>query len=345
MLSNKTISDLPLFKRYPALASSLPYINLGNYPTPIYQVKNINAVELYIKDEGICGKRLENGTQLSGGNKGRKLEFALADAIKQNCSTVMTFSPVGSNHAATTTMYAALLGLKSICLLSHQPTSNIVRRNLLLQKYYDAELYFYKTRKLRSQAAIKHFVEHHAQQGEFPYVIPTGASYPLGTVGFVNAAFELYEQIQAGIVPEPDFIYVATGSHGTFAGLVLGCKVVGLKTKVIGVAIEPNNNNLQLKSTLSLVRTTNKYLHENDNSFPLFDWCEDDITINMDFTGQGYGISTPETQEAISFLKNNLNITLDHVYSGKAFAAVLNHIKNGFFDGKKILFLEYVFWY
>lgn len=342
IILKELMNNIPLFNYYPSLAYKIPYISLGNYPTPIYSCSNQfyvdHNMQLYIKDENVSGRILSNGTKLCGGNKVRKLEFALADAIKQGCSTTMTFGPVGSNHALATTMYARLLGLDNICLLSPQPKSEIVQRNLLLQKYYDADLYFFTSRKEREEAAFNQFQMYYSLHKNFPYVIPAGASYPLGTVGFVNAAFELSEQIQADLMPLPDVIYVAAGSLGTFAGLLLGCKAVGLPTKVIGVAIEPDINNLKIQKTLSLVKATNEYLHMHDNSFPLFDWQDDDIIITMDFSGPSYGIYTTQTEEAIEFLKNTAQITLDYVYSGKAFCAVLNHINSGFLDNKKVLF-------
>ncbi len=333
---------MQLFTRYPLLVQSIPYINLGTFPTPIYTCDNLpldgHNTNLYIKDDGVCGKTLLDGTQLFGGNKVRKLEFALADALKQGATTVMTFGCVGSNHALAVTTYAKFLGLKSVCLLSDQPNSTVVQRNLLLQQLYNAELHFFPTGNQRKQGAYHQFFSCHNNTNSFPYVIPTGASYPLGVIGFVNAAFELLEQINEGIIPTPDYLYVAAGSLGTLSGLILGCRAANIQTKIIGVAVEPDIKEVYIQKTLELIKATNKYLHTCDPSFPLFKWNEHDVTITIDFSGPDYGVFTAEAQEAIGVLQKRENITLDGVYAGKAFAALLNHCEHGFLDNKTVLF-------
>ena len=334
---------MQLFTRYSSLVQSIPHIHLGTFPTPIYTCNNLplddHNTNLYIKDDGVCGKTLPDGTQLFGGNKVRKLEFALADTLKQGVTTVITFGRVGSNHALATTTYAKFLGLKSICLLSDQPNSTIVQRNLLLQQLYNAELHFFPTDNKRKQVGAYHqFLSCHSNAKSFPYVIPTGASYPLGTIGFVNAAFELLEQINEGIMPAPDYLYVAAGSLGTLAGLVLGCRAANVQTKIIGVAVEPDIKEVYIQKTLELIRATNKYLHTCDPSFPLFEWNEHDVTITINFSGPDYGVFTAEAQKSIGMLQYTENIILDGVYTGKAFAALLNHCEHGFLDNKTVLF-------
>ena len=340
---NYNASHLPLYKSFPKLFSHIAYISLGAFPTPVILCKHMSElaehnIKLFIKDDGQCGKLLSDGTHLFGGNKVRKLEFALADAKKHEAQTVMTFGCVGSNHALATTVYAHELGLKSVCLLSNQFNSAIVQRNLLLQHYFQAQLHYYDTGALRKQDAYSRFLECYEQDGQFPYVIPTGASYSLGVLGFVSAAFELREQIQEGLLPEPDYIYVPAGSLGTLAGLMIGAKAAGLKTKIIGIAVQNIAQEVLEKRMLILLTDTNNLLHKADTEFPLYNWDAEEILVERDFAGIGYGIFTQEGTEAIRQLKEVEGIELDGVYSGKAFSGLLNHIRAGTLDNRTVLF-------
>lgn len=310
---------LPLYAVYPELFSQIAYISLGNFPTPILRCTRLSLlkehnVKFFIKDDGQSGKLLADGTSLFGGNKVRKLEFVLSDVKKHGAQTVMTFGCVGSNHAVATTVYAHELGLQSVCLLSPQPNSVIVRRNLLLQNYFNGELYYYATGQLRRQGAYQQFLNCYNQDGQFPYVIPTGASNWLGALGFVNAAFELHNQIAKGIVPEPDYIYVAAGSLGTLTGLMIGVRAAGLKSKVVGVFVENATQEALEQRILTLVTDTNNALHEMDGTFPLYHWSEQDIIVTRDFAGVGYGVFTQKGTEAIRKLKEVEGVGLDGVY-------------------------------
>ena len=158
---------------------------------------------------------------------------------------------------------------------------------MLLMHENNVEMILNPNREIRGMQTICSFVQNKYTYGGMPYFIPTGGSCPLGIIGFVNAAFELKEQIECGIMLEPDYIYVATGSCGTLTGLILGVRAAGLKTKVIGIAVEPDELvNTFAKNTTKLLRETNELLHAKDDSFALFDWHEEDVQVDLNFGGR-----------------------------------------------------------
>jgi D-cysteine desulfhydrase len=333
----------PLYRAYPQLQETLPHIVLGDLPTPIIHLSNIedsidNRCQLFLKDDGLTGMMGEEGRSF-GGNKIRKLEFLMADALIHNASSVMTFGCIGSNHVVATAVCAQQVGLRCVALLAPQEITDVVKRNMLLMREYNVEMILNPNREIRGMQTVCSFVQSKYNYGDMPYFIPTGGSCPMGIIGFVNAAFELKEQIEAGLLPEPDYIYVATGSCGTLTGLMLGVRVAGLKTKVIGVAVEPDEEvNPFVMNTTKLLRETSELLHGKDASFPLFEWHEEDVQVLLDFGGPNYGVVTPEALAAIDVMKEKENVQLDTTYTGKACAGFLHDISNGYLDGKTVLF-------
>ena len=205
----------PLFQTYPELQKSIPHLCLGSLPTPVERLTNLGAhlkiPALYIKRDDLSGAiSTDNLSHLYGGNKVRKLEFLLADALAHDAKTILTFGCAGSNHAVATSVYASQLGLKCLCVLQSQPNSRIVRQNLLLHQVYNTRLCFCATRELRKIQTLCAWLDHKYTYGDFPYIIPTGGSNPLGALGFVNAAFELQTKSSKDFYLNPTlFIFLA----------------------------------------------------------------------------------------------------------------------------------------
>lgn len=332
-----------IFSCFPGLCNKLPYISLGTLPTPVQKLKNLgeflNIPNLYIKRDDLTGKTVFDGTQLFGGNKVRKLEFFLADALYQGAKTVMTFGGVGSNHAAATAIYAHLLGIRCICLLKDQPLSPIVRRNLLLMHHCGAQLHWFPSEQERNNNAAHIFLAHKMAHGDFPCVIPPGASLPIGVVGYVNAIFELKEQITLGLLPTPDYIYVAVGSMGTLAGLLLGIKATHLATNVIAINTDPAQTSETLHEGIAtLFNETNTMLHTMDTFFSLYSLHSDDIHILHNYTGKEYGSPCQEGTYCAELMLTYENIILDNTYTAKAFAGLVHHVQEHALQTKTILF-------
>lgn len=331
-------ADPYLFKQFPQLQQTIPHSELGDLPTPIMKLEHfgneIGCNTIFIKRDDLTGKRVDQNNRLYGGNKVRKLEFLLADAIKKNAQTIITYGCTGSNHALATAVYAHELGLKSILLLKNQPNSYVVRHNLLLDTYYGAQLQLFADNAIRNAAADEMLKADHTA-----YLIPTGGSNPIGAIGFVNAAFELAHQIASHEIAEPDLIYVATGSCGTTAGLLLGLKAANIQTKVVGVCVEPEiKENMFLLRIKELFEKTNELLHARDASFPLLSFPEDDLILNKKFCGPEYGLPTPETVKAIVVFGQTEHINLECTYSAKVAAAIMDDAAAGKLQDKTVLF-------
>ncbi|MFH1066031.1 MAG: pyridoxal-phosphate dependent enzyme [Nanoarchaeota archaeon] len=310
-------SNTPLFSRYPSLQDKLPYISLGNFPTPLTRLEKLGDYlgirSLYIKQDGLSG--------LYGGNKVRKLEFLLGEALKGKASAVMTFGFAGSNHAAATSVYANQIGLDCISILLQQANAQYVRDNLLVANHFSAELHHFSGLFSAVIGSLCIRAKERILRGKSFAIIPPGGSSPLGTVGYVNAAFELYEQIYSG-APKPDKIYVALGSMGTAAGLILGLKAAGLDSKVVAIDVA-GKKFANAKKLKELIDKTGGFLHSLDSNFPLVDISLDELRIRHEFIGEGYAHFTSEGADALTLMKETERVKLEGTYTGKALSAII----------------------
>lgn len=325
---------IKLFKYYSHLKDKLPYVPLGDYPTPIQKLdrlgKEIDIAEFYIKRDDLSGK-------LYGGNKIRKLEFLLGQALRTGAKEVLTFGSAGSNHALATAIYAKQIGLKSISLLIPQTNAHYVRSNLLMSHYSSAELHHYRNMRFLLLGNIYQRLRHRLKSGKFPKIIPLGGSSPLGNIGYINAAFELRQQIMEGKMPEPDFIYVALGTMGTAVGLMLGLKAAKLKTRVISVLVA-DETFINLNKMSSLFSKTNALVHTLDPSFPKYEFSIKEQHLRRGFYGRGYASFTKEAINAIERIEKSEGIKLDGTYTGKALAALIADGEKQCLKDKVVLF-------
>lgn len=332
---------IPIFANYPLLEQNLSYKSLCDLPTPVHRLdqlgKRIGLNNLYVKRDDMSGMQY-------GGNKPRKLEFILGKALLTGTKTVMTLGGIGSNHALATAIYSRQIGLKSISMLMPQPNANYVRKNLLMSHCCNAELHLCGTgldsifnMPLVRLAVAREQLRHRLSDGCFPELIPPGGSSPLGAIGFVNAALELKEQILNGEIPAPDYIYVACGTMGTAAGLILGLKAANLKSKVIPVRVT-GEKFVNYQRMLKLIRKTNALLHSADNSFPEFVFNPTEINIRHEYFGRGYAVFTEEGMNAVSLMKEYGGIKLEGTYTGKALAGLIGDAENSELKDRVILF-------
>jgi D-cysteine desulfhydrase len=326
----------PLYRRYPALRPVLPHLALGALPTPVERLAGlegalgVHGAELYIKRDDLSGNPY-------GGNKVRKLEFLLAHAVACGFGEVLTFGAAGSNHALATAIYAKSLGLGCISMLVPQPNSHGVRKNLLLSLHAGSEIHHAPGIVMTALATIRQLGARRMRTGRLPCMIPPGGSSPLGTVGFVNAALELRLQIEAGVLPEPDCIYAASGTMGTAVGLLLGLKAAALRTRVSAVRVTAAGFTSMQKAK-RLFYATNKLLHETDPAFPLLSFPGSDFALNHDFYGNAYGLYTDKSVEAVRLFLETSGISLEGTYTGKAAAALIADARAGRLKNKRALF-------
>jgi len=305
-----------LFARYPGLASKIPYVRLGTFPTPVEHASELGGAlgiaDLYIKHDDRSGDPY-------GGNKVRKLELVLADAVAQGKDAVLTFGGVGSNHALATTIYARKLGLRTILDLLPEPPSAHVRQNLLAELGFGAELHLTSPQKidelLRQQA-------NGTLPAGSPYVIAPGGSSLLGNVGFVNAAFELADQIARAELPTPDVVYITMGTSGSAVGLAIGLKAAGLKTEVRGVRAS-STKYVSAAVARAMAEATVALLRDADPTFPNALPELTELRIVHSQVGKGYAMPTPQGEKARALAQRLAGLELDLTYTAKTFAALV----------------------
>lgn len=323
-----------LFKAFPVLEKSIPYCSFGNLPTPIQRLKSLDNV--WVKRDDLSGRPF-------GGNKVRKLEFLLPDALAKGYSGIFVRGYAGSNFVCASSLYAQKCGLDCVCLLFPQRNTSYLRRNLKLTYYWGGQQHFlvnFMDAKVRNDCVEKIFADYHNASGNNLYKIAAGGSDIVGTLGFVNAAFELKEQIDAGILPEPDYIYTTVGSCGTAAGLFLGLRAAGIKSTIVPICIEEEESPTHAAKLAQLVTDACNLLIKADPSFPNITATETDFPVRFEFVGAGYAAITQEEQRGIKFLAELEEIKLDGTYTGKTFAALLHDIERPDMTDKTILFWD-----
>ena len=295
---------------------ALPSVPLAPYPTAVEDLFRLRAAlgggpRLLIKRDDTIGFAF-------GGNKVRKLRLVAADAVRHHADTLITSGGIQSNHARVTAAAAAKLGLHCVLVANGEPPARHTA-NALLDRLLGAEMRYVPSREARA-AAVADAADELRRAGRRPYVIPVGASTPLGAAAFVQATEELFEQIDP-----PDVIVHATSSGGTQAGLVAGCLLAGVKTRVIGISADESSQSLGrdvrriidgLPALLGIDRTRLE---------------APAIEVDDRYVGAGYGIPTDPSREAIELMARTEAIFLDPTYTAKALAGLIGAVRRGDF--------------
>lgn len=330
----KDHENLPLFRKFPVLGKKLPYVPLATLPTPVERLTKVGArigvPDLYIKRDDISGEQY-------GGNKVRKLEFLLGEALRQEAKEVMTFGFAGSNHALATAIYAKQLGLPCTSLLMPQVNAHYVRKNLLASHYYHSRLHSCRNLLHLFLGICTTYLFAKMKGRKPPMLIPAGGSCPTGVIGYVNAAFELQEQVAAGEIPEPDRIYVPMGSMGTSVGLMIGLKAAGLKSRVIPVRVIEEKM-ASVNKMMHLAGKTGSLLCQLDPAFPTIKFTRDDFAVRNDCLGPGYARFTEKAVAGADLMRKEAGIILNGTYSAKAFSAILDDADQRILQDKVVLF-------
>lgn len=296
-----------------------PRIELANLPTPVIELKNLardlNVPRILMKRDDLTG--LE-----TSGNKIRKLEYVVADALANGADTLVTHGGFQSNHCRATAAVAARLGLRCRLILRAPSPKPELEGNLLLDSIFGAEITYHApdeySAKLKGLVAAAMDAERGA--GRRPYFFPVGASTPLGTWGYVRCFDELLRQL--GPATKVD-VYAAVSSAGTHAGLMLGKALAGADNwRVVGVPVSDSLDYFRKELRTLTAQTVAQYklpLTEAQLPIDLFDG----------FIGPGYAIATPEAMDAIRLLGRREGIPLDPTYTSKAFAGFLHAIRTG----------------
>lgn len=311
-----------------------PRIPLVHLPTPMRKLENLTkelgGPEIWIKRDDLTGVAF-------GGNKSRKLEYILPDMLAKKADTVVTWAALQSNWAMHTAAAAARYGIKPVLILYKRYDLPIEPDgNMLLDRILGADLRIREPLGAGSAhtedylAVAEEVAAELRAQGRRPYVVSVGGSrvmgsmtQPLGAFSYVQAFIETLEQTRAfGF--EPDHIVHSTGSGSTQAGLIVGAKGLGTKTRIVGISVSDEKKPF-MRDVIEISRATEESLGTGRIV------AEDDVIVLDEYIREGYGIVSREVTEAIRLMFTREGIVLDPVYTSKAFVGLMDLIRKGYF--------------
>ena len=300
------------------MTHNLPKASLGYFPTPLIELtrlsKTLGGPNIYMKRDDNTGLAL-------GGNKTRKLEYIMGDALAKGADTVITAGAIQSNHCRQTAGAAASLGLECHLVLGGKKPEQ-PQGNLLLDKVYGCHIHW--AGENRKGEDIPALVAQLKAEGKKPYVIPYGGSNELGAIAFIEAYKELNAQREALKVDFSHIIF-ASSSGATHAGLMLGNKMLETYSQIVGINIDKGEMDKVPfdEHIVSLANSTAQYIAAD------YQFTADDLILNSDYVGDGYGVIGELEKEAIALTAQNEGILLDPVYTGRAMGGLIDMIRTG----------------
>jgi L-cysteate sulfo-lyase len=315
------------------LLSRFPRVSLAHLPTPLEYLprlsEHLGGPHIYVKRDDCTGLGM-------GGNKTRKLEFLVADAIQKNADVIITQGAVQSNHARQTAAAACKVGMECELIFEKrvEDADDAYKNsgNVLLDRIFGANI-----REVAKgsdmNAAMEALADELRAEGKTPYIVPGGGSNPIGALGYIDCALEfMYQANRDGLVI--DHVVHATGSAGTQAGLVVGLKATSSNIPLLGIGVNAPKD-VQEEKVWQLAVETAEYVGAPG--------CvhREDIVANCDYVGDGYGVPTKAMNDAVVLLARLEGLLFDPVYSGKGLAGMIDLIKKGYFgDAENIVFVH-----
>jgi len=288
-------------------------------------VESLPRLSQELGDIRVLVKRDDQTGLAFGGNKTRKLEFLLGEALAQGAHTLVTAGAIQSNHCRQTAAAAARFGFECVLVLIGEPPVR-PSANLLLDHLFGAQIVWVKRREDRERM-LQETVDRLVVEGKKPYLVPYGGSNPIGALGYVYAMEELVaQQVQA------EWVIFASSSGGTQAGLLLGARLFGFNGRLLGISVdEPQKI---LKERVARLATETAGLLGKSLTF-----LPSDVLVNAEYCAAGYAVLTDAEREAIRLFARTEGLLLDPVYTGRAAAGLIDLARKGFFKpGETVLF-------
>ena len=313
--------------------TKFPRVRITHAPTPLEFMprltEELGGPNLFVKRDDCTGLA-------TGGNKTRKLEFLIADAIEKKADTIITQGATQSNHARQTAAIATKMGLKCEILLEDRTKSTDEAYknsgNVFLDRLYAARMHD-RAGGSDMAAEMEGLAEKLRGEGRNPYIIPGGGSNPIGALGYVVCALELVNQFNTQGLNVSHIVH-ATGSAGTQAGLVTGLEGTRSQIPVLGIGVRAPKPT-QEENVFKLAEKTAELLGVPGAV------KRESVVANCDYVGEGYGLPTPGMVEAVTMLARLEGILLDPVYSGKGMAGLIDLCRKGHFKkGENVVFLH-----
>jgi D-cysteine desulfhydrase family pyridoxal phosphate-dependent enzyme len=311
-----------------AALMSLPSIPLAPHVTPVDEMIRLRAAlgpscpRLFIKRDDLLSFGM-------GGNKVRKMQTVAAEAMAARADTLITCGGLQSNHARVTAAAGAALGMRVVLVVNGAPQSRPTA-NALLDLLFGADVRYVASRDERAPMMASVAAELEAA-GRKPFVVPLGASTATGAMGFAQGLTEI---ASAGL--RPDAIVSSTSSGGTQAGLVAGAALLGLRARIVGVSADDSSERLT-----GVVRDLLGQMAARLGARPASLGVDTDVEVDDAFVGDGYGVPTPASVEALELVARREGILLDPVYTAKAMAGLIDRIRRGEFRADQTV----LFWH
>jgi D-cysteine desulfhydrase len=300
-------------------------VSIANLPTPVHHFPRLSeqfGINLFIKRDDLT-------ESVASGNKLRKMEYVLYDAVKQSADTLATCGGIQSNHCRAVAWIAAKTGLNCILLLRGEKPQALLG-NHLIDCLLGAETRFFSKDEFQNINEIGNQVcDELAEKGNKPYYIPMGASIATGSLGYVRMVKELMEDNQTF-----DHMYVALGSGGTLAGILLGCQYFKYPGKIHGIAV--------CDDIPYFTTELNRIQQEFETHYNIsLDLSDSEQVMDDNYVGIGYALNTEDELRTLKKLAETEGLILDPVYTLKAFIGMIDHIQKGIIKpGEKVLFLH-----
>jgi L-cysteate sulfo-lyase len=300
-------------------------ITLCTLPTPLHRLEEFSrrlSRDIWIKRDDLTGFAMD-------GNKARKAEFLLADALQKHCDVILTTGAMQSNHARVIATASRKLSLECHLFLTGQkpdpPTANV-----LLDLLADACIHMVQSKEDRV-SAMEAFAKELRKDGRTPYIIPVGGSNEVGAQGYVAGFEELDRQLRS-LPSKPTVLVFCSSSGGTHAGILVGKAMTQSLVEILGIRNDDDPNFEE--SICSVANALAKRLGLNR------EFHNEDVHLNSNYIGEGYGVPSEEGREALRELWQREGILLDSVYTAKAMAALIDLARKGEWTNERIVFLH-----
>ncbi len=315
-----------LFQRYPSLARELAFVELAQVPTP---VERITRIADWLGRHDLWMKRDDAISPIYGGNKVRRYELVLADVLRRGKKRIVTVGGLASTQVMATALFGKHLGLPVTAVLFDQPKTRFMQQALLTSLAAGAALVHGGGYLATAWRAWRHF-------GRDAYFIPPGAANPLANLGYIDAMFELGEQVARGEMPRPDAIILPTGSSGTLAAMAIGAALLGWPTEIVGVRITLRiaTNRVTIGAIL---RGTWRYLSLRVPELQAMSLPAPRWRLLHTALGHGYGHPTREALEALPKVEDLLGAPGEVTYSAKALVGLRTLARDPAYAGKTLL--------
>lgn len=291
--------------------NEIPRINSCFLPTPLEKLDNLSKIyknDIFMKRDDLTG-------HCFGGNKERKLEFIMADAVKKKTTVIVTVGTLQSNHCRMTVSFSNKMGLKTE-LIAIEKEESEKNGNYLLCELMNATVHKVKVNEVEGK--IKELMINLKNQGERPYFIEGGGHSVLGTLGYIHAVKELKKQTKEMKIT-PDYIVLPTGTGTTQAGLILGRDIFDYDVEIVGISIARKKERC-INEITSIVKETEKYLDIKPKNNNLH------VKIYDEYIGEGYGIPSEKSVNAVKLLAEKEGTVIDPIYNAKSMAGMLDLI-------------------